>query len=84
MPVLIAGNISKLHHELHYKDIAIRHLENEIFVLEETVEKLQCSSSGPLQKEGKTFSPETRMFVHVAINNHVQTRNVPSLLGKFA
>ncbi|KAK2139510.1 hypothetical protein LSH36_1743g00001, partial [Paralvinella palmiformis] len=48
------------------------------------VEKLQCSSSGPLQKEGKTFSPETRMFVHVAINNHVPTRNVPNLLGKFA
>ncbi|KAK2164032.1 hypothetical protein LSH36_70g06049 [Paralvinella palmiformis] len=60
----------------------VQHLE--ILVLEETVEKLQCSSSGPLQKEGNTISPEIQMFVYDAIINHVQTRNVPSLLGKFA
>ncbi|KAK2170435.1 hypothetical protein LSH36_3g30044 [Paralvinella palmiformis] len=29
----IAGNTSKLHHELQYKDTVIRHLENEILVL---------------------------------------------------
>ncbi|KAK2140232.1 hypothetical protein LSH36_1428g00020 [Paralvinella palmiformis] len=66
------------------KDLNARHHKTVKYLNQETVEKLQCSSSGPLQKEGKTFLPETRMFVYDAIISHVMTRNVQILLGKFA
>ncbi|KAI0229011.1 hypothetical protein LSAT2_020556 [Lamellibrachia satsuma] len=73
----------KLHRELQMKDAVIRHLENEILLLEETVEMLQGGSPGPLREEGKTFSHETRMFVCDAILSNVSTRNIPILLNKF-
>ena len=83
-PTLVDEDVARLHRELRSKDAVIRHLENKILMLEETIEELQCQSPGPLQKEGKTFPPETRMFVYDAIVNHVPTRSVPTLLSKFA
>ena len=76
--------IVKQHTEMNSKDAVIRHLESEILLIEETVEMLQCESSGPLQKEGKPFSLETRMLVYDAIVNRVSSRNIPILLHKFA
>ena len=83
-PTLIDEDVARRHCELRSKDAVIRHLENKILMLEETIEELQCHSPGPLQKEGKTFPPETRMFVYDAIVNHVPTRSVPTLLSKSA
>ncbi|KAK2182827.1 hypothetical protein NP493_334g00007 [Ridgeia piscesae] len=84
MPTPIYGNIAKLHRELHSKDAVILHLENKNLELEDIIEQLQCCSSGPLQKESKTFPQETSMFLYEAIVNHVPTRSVPILLNKFA
>ena len=83
-PASVDEDVARLHRELRSKDAVIRHLENRILLLEETIEELQCRTPGPLQKEGKTFPPETRMFVYDAIVNHVPTRSVPTLLSKFA
>ena len=84
MPTPICGNIAKLHRELHSKDAVILHLANKNLELEDIIEQLQCCSSGPLQKESKTFPQETSMFLYEAIVNHVPTRSVPILLNKFA
>ena len=80
----VDDEIVNQHTEMNSKDAVIRHLESKILLIEETVEMLQCGSSGPLQKEGKPFSPETRMLVYDAIVNRVSSRNMPILLHKFA
>ena len=59
----------------------IRGLENDKLYLEETVQTLkESSSTSNLQKEGKQFSIDMRLFVYDSIVNHVPTKNVPILI----
>ena len=58
------------------KTATIVHLDNEKIMLEEAIESLQASGTPSLEKEGKTFPPEIRMFVYDAIVNHVPTKSV--------
>ncbi|XP_014662638.1 PREDICTED: uncharacterized protein LOC106805525 [Priapulus caudatus] len=73
----------KLKDDLNSKNEVIRDLENEKLRLEETIESMKCGDSN-LQKEGKQYSSDMRMFVYDAVVNHVPTKNVPILMKQFA
>ncbi|KAK2151297.1 hypothetical protein LSH36_368g05097 [Paralvinella palmiformis] len=72
----IAGNTSKLHHKLQYKNTVIQHLRMRFLCWRKQLK----SCSVAVRDHCKTFLPETQMFVYDAIINHVPTRNVPILL----
>ncbi|KAK6185672.1 hypothetical protein SNE40_007853 [Patella caerulea] len=71
-----------LQEDLKVKNATIIDLENKILCLEEKIES--SNSENNLQKEGKMYSSEMRMFVYDAVVNHVPTKNVPILIKKFA
>ena len=67
------------------KDEVIRDLETKTLCLEETVQALKESrdQSSALQKEGRQYPIDMRMFVYDGIVNHVPTKNVPILIEKY-
>lgn len=67
---------------MRVKNETICDLQNDKFCLEEQIDSLKSGETN-LQKEGKTYSSDMRMFVYDSIVNNVPMKNVPILLKQF-
>lgn len=78
----VNAELLKAKEELKLKNAAIVELQNDKLCLEDIIKSLKFAESS-LEKRGKTYSLEMRMFVYDAIINNVPTRNVPPLIQTF-
>lgn len=81
--VSTSNEILKLKYQVKLKNHAIGDLQNDKLCLEEKVTMLESGESS-LQKSGKTFPLDMRMFVYDAIVCHVPTKSVPVIIEKYA
>ena len=76
------AEIKELKKKLNDANTTIKQLQDENLTLKDTTEST-VNGNCSFQKEGKTYSEETRMFVYDAVVNNVPTGNIPKLLKQF-
>ena len=75
--------IIDLKQSLKLKDETILQLEDENLQLKDKQQSSSSSTSLSLQKVGKTFPVDVRLFVYDCAVNNVPTGNIPKLLTQF-